>query len=58
MAANFVLGSKHILNVLQRVPLRFVLACDLAREMTRLGAPGGWTLENYDHFEQPEYHLS
>lgn len=51
MAANFVLGSKHILNVLRRLR-------DLARETTRLGASGGWTLENYDHFEQPEYDLS
>jgi len=58
MAANFVLGSKHILNVLRRVRPRFVLACDLARETTRLGASAGWAGKNYDHFEQPEYYLS
>jgi len=57
MAANFVLGS-DILNVLRKLCLRFVLACGLTRETTRLCTSGGWTLENYDHFEQPEYHLS
>jgi hypothetical protein len=58
MAANVVLDSKHILNVLQRVRLRSVLACGLARETTRLGASGGWAGENDHHVEQPENHLS
>jgi hypothetical protein len=37
MAANFVLDSQEILNVPQRVRLRFLLACGLVR----------------GHFEQP-----
>jgi hypothetical protein len=38
MAANFVLNSQEILNVPQRVRLRFLLVCGLVR----------------GHFEQPD----
>jgi hypothetical protein len=68
MAANVVLGWQQILHVPRTgkelflplgvggwkpVRLRSILACGLAREMTRLGASGGRAGENRHHFEQP-----